>query len=57
MAIAIYTVWTKDPYEPELCELFTDLQAAEEFAERIGGAVYPWEAYDSVRERDAAQVF
>ena len=57
MAIALYTVWNKDKYEPELHEIFTDSNAAEEYAKRVNGTVIPWEAYDSVRECDAAQIF
>jgi hypothetical protein len=57
MAIALYTVWSKDKYEPDLYEIFTDSEAAEEYAARVNGKVLPWEAYDSVKECDAAQVF
>ena len=57
MAIELYTVWNKDNYEPELYEIFTDSKAAEEYAERVNGTVIPWEAYDSIKECDAAQVF
>jgi hypothetical protein len=43
----IYTVWTKSEYEPDLLALFTNETAAQEYAERNGGRVYKYTAFDT----------
>lgn len=57
MAIAIYTVWTKDPYEPDLLALFTNDEAAQDYAKKHNGKVFADEAYDSLKEQEAMELF
>lgn len=57
MAIALYTVWTKDNHNPELLAMFTSYGAALEYADKHNGQVYTDEAYDSVQEQQAMQLF
>jgi hypothetical protein len=57
MAIAIYTVWTNSEYERDLLAMFTDSTAAEEYAAAHDGIVCPDEAYDSMQECEAMQLF
>ena len=57
MAIAIYTVWTNSEYERDLLAIFTDSTAAEEYAAAHDGIVCSDEAYDSMQECEAMQLF
>ena len=38
--MTIYTVWTRDPYEPEMLAIFTNEPAATEYAERHNARVF-----------------
>lgn len=57
MAIAIYTVWTKNNYNSELLAMFTSYGAALEYADKHNGQVCTDEAYDSIQEQKAMQLF
>ncbi len=50
----VYSVWTRADYEAELLELFTNLDAATEYAEKHHGKVIELEAYDTVKECECA---
>lgn len=57
MAIAIYEVWKVEKGKSELFAVFTDYDAAQDFALTHNAIVCTDEAYDSVREYEAAQIF
>ena len=50
----IYSVWTRDDYDAELLELFTNFDAATEYAQKYHGKVVELEVYDSVKECECA---
>ena len=53
----IYTVWTKDNYEPDLLAIFTNEAAATEYAERNNGRVFKDVAFATADEADAFEGF
>ena len=57
MAIAIYEVWKVENSKVELLAVFTSYDAAQDFALTHNAIVCTDEAYDSVREYEAAQIF
>jgi hypothetical protein len=57
MAIAIYTVWTKNAHDPELLAMFTNDEAAQEYADKHNGLVFTDEAYETVKEQESMQLF
>jgi hypothetical protein len=50
----VYSVWTRADYDAELLEIFTNSQAANEYAEKYHGKVIELEVYDSVKECECA---
>ena len=57
MARVIYEVWKIEKNKSELLAVFTDYDAAQDFALAHNAIVCTDEAYDSVREYEAAQIF
>lgn len=55
--MTIYTVWTRDPYEPEMLAIFTNEPAAIEYAERHNGKVFKDVAFNTADEADAFEGF
>jgi hypothetical protein len=53
----IYTVWTKDIYEPEMLAIFTNEPAATEYAERNNGRVFKDVAFTTADEAEAFEGF
>lgn len=53
----VYTVWTKDIYEPEMLAIFTNEPAATEYAERYNGRVFKDVAFTTADEADAFEGF
>ena len=53
----IYTVWTKDYYEPEMLAIFTNEPAANEYAERNNGRVFKDIAFTTADEAEAFEGF
>lgn len=53
----IYTVWTKDIYEPEMLAIFTNELAATEYAERNNGRVFKDVAFSTADEAEAFEGF
>ena len=48
----IYTVWTKDKYEPEILAIFTNEPAATEYAKRHNGRVFEDVAFATADEAE-----
>ena len=57
MAIVIYEAWKIEKNKSELLAVFTDYDAAQDFALTHNAIECTDEAYDSVREYEAAQIF
>ena len=55
--MTIYTVWTRDNYEPELLGIFTDEAQAQVYADRHNGIVYRDVAFATADEADAFEGF
>ena len=55
--MTIYTVWTKDTYEPDLLAIFTNEPAATEYAERNDGRVFKDVAFTTADEAEAFEGF
>lgn len=53
----IYTVWSRDEYEPDLFAIFTNERAANEYAEQNRGRVFKDIAFDTVEEEAAFEGF
>ena len=53
----IYTVWTKDCYEPEMLAIFTNESAANEYAKRNNGKVLKDIAFTTADEAEAFEGF
>jgi hypothetical protein len=57
LKMIIYTVWTRDPYEPELLAIFTNEAEANTYAERNRGKVLRDIAFTTADEADAFEGF
>jgi hypothetical protein len=55
--MTIYTVWTRDQYEPELLAIFTNEAEANTYAERNRGRVLRDIAFATADEADAFEGF
>lgn len=54
--MGVYVVYSKDN-NSELMAIFTTLKGAEDFVSKYGGMICVDEAYESLRDYEAAQVF
>lgn len=55
--MTIYTVWTRDEYEPDLLAIFTNEEQATAYAERHDGRVLRDTAFTTADEADAFEGF
>ena len=55
--MTLYTVWTKSEYEPEMLAIFSNEEAANEYANRHNGRVFRDVAFTTVDEADAFEGF
>lgn len=55
--MTIYTVWTKSEYEPEMLAIFSNEEAANEYADRHNGRVFRDIAFATADEADAFKGF
>lgn len=55
--MTIYTVWTRDEYEPDLLAIFTNEAEANIYAERNRGRVFRDIAFATADEADAFEGF
>ena len=57
LKMTIYTVWTKSEYEPEMLAIFSNEEAANEYADRHNGRVFRDIAFATADEADAFEGF
>ena len=55
--MTVYTVWTRDRYEPEMLAIFTTEAQARVYADRHNGIVYRDIAFATADEADAFEGF
>ena len=55
--MTIYTVWTRDTYEPDILAIFTNEEAAQEYATRYNGRVLRDMAFTTADEANAFEGF
>lgn len=55
--MTVYTVWTRDRYEPEMLAIFTTEEQAQIYAARHNGIVYRDIAFATADEADAFEGF